>query len=91
MNWPKTEVEQRLEAVEQRIETLTEKDVNYKYFFNMDALGDIVRSELIEQLADVENTMDDDSIRDNKLVKALKRVIAYNSVPGSYEDGKYDL
>jgi len=91
MNWPKTEVEQRLEAVEQRIETLTEKDVDYKYFFNMDALGDIVRSELIEQLADVENTMDDDSIRDNKLVKALKRVIAYNSVPGSYEDGKYDL
>jgi len=91
MNWPKTEVEQRLEAVEQRIETLTEKDVDYKYFFNMDALGDIVRSELIEQLADVENTMDDDSIRDNKLVKALKRVIAYNSVPGSYEEGQYDL
>jgi len=90
MNWPKTEVEQRLDAVEHRIETLTERNVDYKYFLNIDALNDIIRLELLEQLADLEDTMDDDSIRDTTLVEAFKRVIAYNSVPGTYEDGKYD-
>lgn len=91
MNWPKTEVEQRLDAVEHRIETLTERNVDYKYFLNIDALNDIIRSELLEQLEDFMDTMDEDSIRDSKLVEALKRVIAYNSVPGTYEDGQYDM
>ena len=42
----------------------------------------LIRNELIEQLADVSSTMNPDSIEDRKLVKALKRVIKYNSVPG---------
>lgn len=57
---------------------------------NEHAFEQLIRNELIEQLADLEDTMDDDSIRDTKLVEAFKRVIAYNSVPGTYEDGKYD-
>jgi hypothetical protein len=57
---------------------------------NEHAFEQLIRNELIEQLADVEDTMNDDSIRDTKLVEAFKRVIAYNSVPGTYEDGKYD-
>lgn len=42
----------------------------------------LIRNELIEQLADVRATMNTDSVEDRKLVKALKRVIKYNSVPG---------
>ena len=57
---------------------------------NEHAFEQLIRNELIEQLADVESAMNDDSIRDTKLVEAFKRVIAYNSVPGEYEDGKYD-
>lgn len=57
---------------------------------NEHAFEQLIRNELIEQLADLEDTMNDDSIRDAKLVEAFKRVIAYNSVPGTYEDGKYD-
>ena len=57
---------------------------------NEHAFEQFFRNELIEQLVDFESTMDDDSIRDTKLVEAFKRVIAYNSVPGTYEDGKYD-
>ena len=57
---------------------------------NEHAFEQLIRNELIEQLADLEDTMDDDSIRDTTLVEAFKRVIAYNSVPGEYEDGKYD-
>lgn len=57
---------------------------------NEHAFEQLIRNELIEQLSDVEDTMNDDSIRDTKLVEAFKRVIAYNSVPGEYEDGKYD-
>jgi hypothetical protein len=58
--------------------------------FNEDAFDLMIRNALIEQLADFEDTMNDDSIRDTTLVEAFKRVIAYNSVPGTYEDGKYD-
>lgn len=57
---------------------------------NEHAFEQLIRNELIEQLVDLESTMNDDSIRDTKLVEAFKRVIAYNSVPGTYEDGKYD-
>jgi hypothetical protein len=57
---------------------------------NEHAFEQLIRNELIEQLADLEFSINDDSIRDTKLVEAFKRVIAYNSVPGTYEDGKYD-
>jgi|DEB0MinimDraft_4_1074332.scaffolds.fasta_scaffold41327_4 hypothetical protein len=58
--------------------------------FNEDAFDQLIRNALIEQLEDFVDTMNDDSIRDTTLVEAFKRVIAYNSVPGTYEDGKYD-
>ena len=58
--------------------------------FNEDSFDQLIRNALIEQLEDFEDTMNDDSIRDTALVEAFKRVIAYNSVPGTYEDGKYD-
>ena len=58
--------------------------------FNEHAFEELIRSALIEQLVDFESTMDHDSIRDTTLFEAFKRVIAYNSVPGTYEDGKYD-
>lgn len=58
--------------------------------FNEDSFDQLIRNALIEQLEDFEDTMNDDSIRDTTLVDAFKRVIAYNSVPGTYEDGKYD-
>ena len=32
-----------------------------------------------------------ENVTNKKLIKALKRVIAFYSVPGTYEDGKYDL
>jgi HEAT repeat protein len=57
---------------------------------NESAFEQLIRNELLEQLSDLEFSMNDDSIRDTKLVEAFKRVIAYNSVPGTYEDGKYD-
>lgn len=58
---------------------------------NEHAFEQFFRAALIEQLVDFESTMDHDSIRDNTLLEALKRVIAYNSVPGTYEDGQYDM
>ena len=57
---------------------------------NEHAFEQLIRTSLIEQLVDFEFSADDDSIRDAKLIEAFKRVIAYNSVPGTYEDGKYD-
>ena len=57
---------------------------------NESAFEQLIRHELLEQLANLEFSSDDDSIRDAKLIEAFKRVIAYNSVPGTYEDGKYD-
>jgi len=57
---------------------------------NEHAFEQLIRTSLIEQLVDFEFSADDDSIRDTKLIEAFKRVIAYNSVPGTYEDGKYD-
>jgi len=59
--------------------------------FNEDSFEQLIRTELIDQLTDLEFSLNDDSIRDAKLVEAFKHVIAYNSVPGTYEDGKYDL
>jgi len=59
--------------------------------FNEDSFEQLIRTELIDQLTDLEFSANDDSIRDTKLIEAFKHVIAYNSVPGTYEDGKYDL
>jgi len=59
--------------------------------FNEDVFDALFLAALIEQLEDFKSTMDEDSIADSKIVEALRRVIAYNSVPGTYEDGKYDL
>jgi len=58
---------------------------------NEDAFEQLIRNELIDQLTGLEFSSDEDSIRDTKLIEAFKHVIAYNSVPGTYEDGKYDL
>jgi len=57
---------------------------------NEHAFEQLIRTELIDQLTDLEFSANDDSIRDTKLIESFKRVIAYNSVPGTYEDGKYD-
>lgn len=59
--------------------------------FDERAFDRMFRAELIEQLADFEDTMNEDSILDTTLVEAFKRVIAYNSVPGEYEDANYDM
>jgi len=58
--------------------------------FNEDAFDALIRNELIDQLANLEFSSNDDSIRDAKLIEAFKRVIAYNSVPGEYMEGAYD-
>lgn len=49
--------------------------------FNPTSLEQLIRMELIEQLEYVENP---------ELKLALHRVIAYYSIHGEYEDGKYD-
>jgi len=59
--------------------------------FNEDAFDALFRNALIEQLEDFQATMDEDSISDSKIVEALRRVIAYNSVPGTYENGQWDV
>ena len=59
--------------------------------FNEEQFDKMFRNALIEQLTDLQDSMNDDSIRDTTLVEAFKRVIAYNSVHGTYEDGKYDM
>jgi hypothetical protein len=58
--------------------------------FKEEVFDELIRTELIVQLEDFIDTMDEDSIRDSKLVEAFKRVIAYNSVPGTYMGGNYD-
>lgn len=58
---------------------------------NESAFELLIRTELIDQLVDLEYSMNEDSIRDAKLIEAFKYVIAYNSVPGEFEEGKYDL
>ena len=55
---------------------ITRKDLNE------DAFDAMVRQELIDQFHDLKLTMSQDSIEDKKLLKALKRVIKYNSIPG---------
>jgi hypothetical protein len=58
--------------------------------FKEEVFDELIRTALIDQLEDFESTMDEDSIRDTTLVEAFRRVIAYNSVPGTYMGGNYD-
>ena len=58
--------------------------------FKDEVFEELIRTELIEQMVDLESTINDDSIRDTILVEAFHRVIAYNSVPGTYMGGNYD-
>ena len=57
--------------------------------FNEHAFEELIRTTLYEQLQDL--LMDTDLDADHPLVTAYKYVIAYNSVPGEFEDGRYDL
>lgn len=54
--------------------------------FTGSTLDELVLDILESQLEDVIELNND-----QKLIDAFKYVIAYNSVPGTYEDGKYDL
>jgi hypothetical protein len=54
--------------------------------FTDSTLDELVLDILESQLEDVIELSND-----QKLIEAFKYVIAYNSVPGTYEDGKYDL
>lgn len=54
--------------------------------FTDSTLDELVLDILESQLEDVIELSND-----QKLIDAFKYVIAYNSVPGTYEDGKYDL
>ena len=64
---------------------ITRSDFNEQQFDNM------FRNELIDQLTTLEFTADEPSVSEIVLIQAFKKVIAYNSVPGTYEDGKYDM
>jgi len=49
---------------------------------NCDQVDDIVRNVLIEQLNYEEN---------DELIEAISKVIAYFSIPNTWNDGKYDI
>lgn len=56
------------------------------------AFYQIMISDLKDQIEILELTYNPDMPKEVKtLVKSLHRVIAYNSVPMSYKDGKYDI
>lgn len=59
--------------------------------FNEQQFDNMFRNELIDQLTTLEFTADEPTVSEIVLITAFKKVIAYNSVPGTYEDGKYDL
>lgn len=60
---------------------------------NDDTFERLLREELVQQLKDIVKFHDPslESSRVEKQIDAFKMVIAYNSVPGTYEDGNYDL
>jgi len=57
--------------------------------FNEHQFDEMIRNELIDQLTTLELTKEP-SVRDIVLIQAFKKVIAYNSAPGTFEDGRYD-
>ena len=54
--------------------------------FNSESFDQLVRTELVDQLSCL---VIDEEV-DGKLIEAFQRVIAYNSVPGTYMDGVWD-
>lgn len=54
--------------------------------FNSESFDQLVRTELLDQLSVL--VMDEGV--DTKLIEAFQRVIAYNSVPGTYMEGVWD-
>jgi len=52
--------------------------------------GEALDQFVIEHLKEDLDINEDTRYPDTNLVNALHRVIAYYSVPGEYEDGKYD-
>jgi len=57
---------------------------------NIMELRDVFKDEFIEGIVVDFLKEDLDMNEDTNLVNALHTVIAYYSVPGEYEDGKYD-
>jgi len=57
--------------------------------FNEHAYDKLIRDELIDQLETLLLQTDLDT--EHPLITAYNYIIAYNSVPGEWEDGKYDL
>lgn len=55
--------------------------------FNDEAFEEMLRTELTEQMADLESQLDG---LNHPLLESFHRVIAYNSVPGTYMGGDYD-
>ena len=56
---------------------------------NESAFDLLIRTELIEQLECLKQ--DEPTVANIVLQNAFNHVIAYNSKPGEYEEGKYDL
>ena len=54
---------------------------------NEEAFELLIRNELIEQLVELES----DDTSPPQLVEAFRYVVAYNSVPGDFMAGKYDV
>lgn len=53
-----------------------------------DSFGELIREELILQLNDLDETTD--AKTNWQMREAFHRVIAYNSVPGTYKEGIWD-
>ena len=58
---------------------------NYSVDLNLDQAGGIARDYLIDLLDDLNVPFTDPT-----LIKSINQLIAYMSVPGTWEDGKYD-
>lgn len=57
----------------------------YSVDLNLDQAGGIARDYLIDLLDDLNVPFTDPT-----LIKSINQLIAYMSVPGTWEDGKYD-
>lgn len=54
--------------------------------FNSESFDKLIRTELVDQLSCL--VCEEDT--DGQLIEAFQRVIAYNSVPGTYMEGVWD-
>lgn len=57
---------------------------------NEEAFDQLIRLELIDQLAGIEMDGLEESFVRAKLIEAFNIVIAYNSIPGTYKNGEFD-